>query len=119
MIKIERKNTIKGGGGGNRRKFTRIPPQKSLIKNKKIKHFQIIHKECLIYKFYIMNIILTILKKIHLQLFLHKPVNYSIHIRFFQKILFYHLKTYFINYTISFYNTPNVLTFIFQYNTLK
>ena len=28
-------------------------------------------------------------------------------------------KNYFINYTIPFYNTPNIPTFIFLYNTLK
>ena len=28
-------------------------------------------------------------------------------------------KTYFINYIIQFYNTPNIITFILQYNTLK
>ena len=29
------------------------------------------------------------------------------------------LKNYFINYIILFYNTPNIITFIFLYNTLK
>ena len=43
----------------------------------------------------------------------------SIHIRFLQKILFYHLKSYFIIYTIPFYNTPNIQTFILSYHTLK
>ena len=43
----------------------------------------------------------------------------SIHILKFYLILFYHLKNYFINYTILFYNTLNILTFILQYNTLK
>ena len=28
-------------------------------------------------------------------------------------------KNYFINYIIPFYDTPNILTFILQYNTLK
>ena len=43
----------------------------------------------------------------------------SIHIRFLQKISFYHLKNYFIIYTILFYNTPNIPTFILPYYTLK
>ena len=37
------------------------------------------------------------------------------------EILFYFIisKSYFINYTISFYNTPNTSSFIFLYNILK
>ena len=38
---------------------------------------------------------------------------------YLQIILFYHFKNNFIYYTISFYNTLNILTFIFLYNTLK
>ena len=54
----------------------------------------------------------------------YRPVRYGINflgisIRFPKNISFYHLKSYFIYYTISFYNTPNIPTFIFLYNTLK
>ena len=34
-------------------------------------------------------------------------------------ILFYHFKIYFIHYIISSYNIPNILIFIFQFNSLK
>ena len=37
----------------------------------------------------------------------------SIHIWNLQKNLFYHLKIHFIIYTIPFFNTPNIPTFIF------
>ena len=37
----------------------------------------------------------------------------SIHIRFLETILFYYIKSYFINYTISFYNASNIPTFIY------
>ena len=33
--------------------------------------------------------------------------------------LFYTLKTYFIYFTILFYNLPNILVSIFTYNSLK
>ena len=35
------------------------------------------------------------------------------------KLPFYNLQNYFIYYTIPFYNTPNILIFIFPYNTIK
>ena len=41
----------------------------------------------------------------------------SINIWFLQKILLYHLKNYFIYYTISFYNTSNISIFIFRGQT--
>jgi len=37
----------------------------------------------------------------------------------FQKVLFYNLKTYFIYFIISFYNSPNIPVSIFIYNLLK
>ena len=43
----------------------------------------------------------------------------SIHIRNLHTILFYHLKTYFIIYTIPFYVTLNIPTFIFLFYSLK
>ena len=43
----------------------------------------------------------------------------SIQIWNLQKKLFYHLKIHFTIYTIPLFNTPNILTFIFLYNTLK
>ena len=43
----------------------------------------------------------------------------SVRICYFKTILFYHLKTYFIPYTIPFYNSSNISIFIFPYNTLK
>ena len=43
----------------------------------------------------------------------------SISIHYLKTILFYHLKNYFIYYTIPFYNTPNISNFILSYNTLK
>ena len=36
-----------------------------------------------------------------------------------KKFLFYILKTYFIYYTISFYNPPNIPVSIFTYKSLK
>ena len=44
--------------------------------------------------------------------------KWSIRVWFLQKNLFYYIKTYFINYNIPFYNTLNIPTFIFIYNTL-
>ena len=41
------------------------------------------------------------------------------HLHLVCAILVYHIKSYFIYYTIPFYNTPNILTFILQYNKFK
>ena len=38
---------------------------------------------------------------------------------FFQTILFYYFKNYFIYYIMSFYRTSNILTFILRFNKLK
>ena len=43
----------------------------------------------------------------------------SIQIWNLQKNLFYHLKIHFTIYNIPLFNTPNISTFIFLYNTLK
>ena len=43
----------------------------------------------------------------------------SISIRVCKKVLFYNLKTYFIYFTVSFYNSSNILVSIFPYNLLK
>ena len=51
--------------------------------------------------------------------FQHSTNTQSICIRFLQTILFYHLKTYFIIYTIPFYITFNIPTFIFLFYSLK
>ena len=37
----------------------------------------------------------------------------------YKKKLFYHLKNYFIIYTIPFFNTPTILTFTLPFYTLK
>ena len=46
-------------------------------------------------------------------------ISKSIHIRYLKKILFYHLKSYFIIYTILFYITPNISNSIFFPNLFK
>ena len=43
----------------------------------------------------------------------------NISIWYLKNISFYQFKSYFIYYTIPFYNTSNILTFILPYNTLK
>ena len=52
-----------------------------------------------------------------------RPYSFSnhknIYMRKFYPILFYYFKSYFINYTISFYNSSNILTFISLFYSLK
>ena len=43
----------------------------------------------------------------------------ALSIQFLKNISFYHLKSYFIYYTIAFYNIANISNFIFEYNILK
>ena len=43
----------------------------------------------------------------------------NIHIQNLRTILFYYLKNYFINYTILFYNTSNILVLIYLIYSLK
>ena len=43
----------------------------------------------------------------------------ALSIQFLKNISFYHLKSYFIYYTIAFYNIANIANFIFEYNILK